>query len=56
MEKRRPGKDVIGSVGGFPSPAVNAYIARYEAGARRADPGITALRGYSSDFYDAAKC
>lgn len=56
MEKRRPGKDVIGSVGGFPIPAVKTYIAGFEAGARKADPGITMLRGYARDFFNPAKC
>jgi basic membrane protein A len=56
MEKRRPGKDVIGSVGGFPFSGVDLWIAGYEAAAHRADPGITLLRRYSNDFHDSAKC
>ena len=56
VEKRRPGKDVIGAVGGFQIPTVDAFIAGYQAGARRADPGITVLVGYSQDFVDPAKC
>ena len=56
MERRRPGKDVIGSVGGFPVGNVIPFIAGYQAGARRADPGITTLNGYSRDFADPAKC
>ena len=31
MEKRRPGKDVIGSVGGLKIPTVDAFIARSES-------------------------
>jgi basic membrane protein A and related proteins len=56
MEKRRPGKDVIGSVGGYPLPDIDPFIAGYEAGARKADPGIRTLRGYSRDWFDPAKC
>jgi basic membrane protein A len=55
-EKRKPGKDVIGSVGGQKQPPVDRFIAGYQAGARAADPGITTLNGYSEDFSDLAKC
>ncbi len=55
-EKRRPGQDVIGSVGGEKQPPVDRFIAGYRAGARAADPGITLLNGYSQDFSDLAKC
>jgi basic membrane protein A len=55
IEKRRPGKDVIGSVGGAPLPPVDSFIAGYEAGARKADPRITTLRTYAG-FIDPAKC
>jgi len=55
-EKRRPGKDVIGSVGGQKQPPVDRFIAGYQAGAKAADPGITVLNGYSEDFADLAKC
>jgi basic membrane protein A len=56
MEMRRPGKDVIGSVGGFKIPTVDAFIAGYQAGAKKADPGITVLNGYANDFLKQAKC
>jgi basic membrane protein A len=56
MEDRRPGRHVIGSVGGIPIPGVNAYIAGYRAGAEKADPHIALLNGYSNDFADASKC
>ena len=46
-EKRRPGKDVIGSVGGQKQPPVDRFIAGYQAGAKAADPGITVLNNYS---------
>jgi basic membrane protein A len=49
-------KQVIGSVGGQKLPPVDRYIAGYEAGAKKANPGITTLRSYSQDFVDQAKC
>jgi basic membrane protein A and related proteins len=55
-EMRRPGKDVIGSVGGQKQPPVDRFIAGYQAGAKGADPGITTLNNYSEDFSDQAKC
>jgi basic membrane protein A len=55
-EKRRPGKDIIGSVGGQKQPPVDRFIAGYQAGARAADPGITTLNAYSEDWNDQAKC
>jgi basic membrane protein A len=56
MERRRPGKDVISSVGGLPVFSVNQFIAGYQAGARKADPHITILNGYARSFNDPAKC
>jgi len=55
-EKRRPGPDVIGSVGGQKQPPVDRFIAGYQAGAKAADPGIKTINGYSEDFSDQAKC
>lgn len=55
-EKRRPGDDVISSVGGFKEPPVDRFIAGYQAGARRAVPTIKLLNGYSYDWDDQAKC
>jgi basic membrane protein A len=55
-EKRRPGPDVIGSVGGQKQPPVDRFIAGFQAGAKAADPGIKTLNGYSEDFSDQAKC
>src|SRR5436309_1457287 len=55
-EKRRPGPDVIGSVGGQKQPPGDRFIAGYQAGAKAADPGIKTLNGYSEDFADQAKC
>ena len=39
MEKRRPGRDVIGAVGGYKFPGVDRWILGYRAGAKKADPG-----------------
>ena len=50
-----PGEEVISSVGGQRVPAVERYIAGYQAGARRVNPRITTLNGYTDDFHDPAK-
>ena len=57
-EKRRPGPDVIGSVGGQKQPPIDRFIAGYQAGAKAADPGIKTLNSYANDptFADQAKC
>src|ERR671936_308239 len=55
-EKRQPGPDVIGSVGGHKQPPVDRFIAGYQAGARAADPGIKTLNGYSQDFVKQDLC
>jgi basic membrane protein A and related proteins len=49
-------KQVIGSVGGQKIPPVDRYIAGYRAGAKKANPQINTLNGYSQDFVDQAKC
>jgi basic membrane protein A and related proteins len=46
----------IGSIGGQKIPPVDHYIAGYQAGAKKADPAIKTLNGYSQDFVDQAKC
>ena len=56
VTKRPPGNNVISSVGGIRMDVVDAYIAGYQAGARRADARIRTLNGYSGSFGDAAKC
>jgi basic membrane protein A len=56
MEERRPGPDVVSSVGGLEIPTVDAFIAGYQAGARKANPRVKTLNGYSGDFLDPAKC
>ena len=47
---------VISSVGGQKIPPVDHYIAGYEAGAKKADPGIKTLHGYSQNFVAQDKC
>ena len=47
---------VISSVGGQKIPPVDHYIAGYQAGAKKAYPGIQTLNAYSQDFVDQAKC
>jgi basic membrane protein A len=37
-------------------PPVDRFIAGYQAGAKKADPGIKLLNGYSQDWVDLAKC
>jgi basic membrane protein A len=56
VEKEAPGKDVVSSVGGQKQPPVDRFIAGYQAGAKKADPGITTLNGYSQDFVDQTRC
>ena len=50
-----PGANVISWVGGIAVPAVERYIAGYEAGARLLDPSITMLSGYTDSFLDRLK-
>ncbi len=50
------GKLVISTVGGQKQPPVDRFIAGYQAGARKAAPGIELLNGYSQDWVDQAKC
>jgi basic membrane protein A len=56
VEKRSGGQNTIGSVGGQKQPPVDRYIAGYQAGARKANPGVKLLNGYSNEWVDQAKC
>jgi basic membrane protein A and related proteins len=56
VERRKPGRHVIGSVGGYDIAPVRTFVAGYEAGARAADPGITLLRNFADDFFNPTKC
>jgi basic membrane protein A len=50
------GITAVSSVGGIKIPPVDRYIAGYQFGAKKADPGVKTLNGYSQDFNDQAKC
>jgi basic membrane protein A len=56
LEQRRPGRHVIGAVGGLKIPAVDDFITSFIAGARHADSSIKVLTSYSNDFIDPNKC
>jgi basic membrane protein A len=56
MTKKQGGDQVIGWVGGQQIPPVDAFLAGYKAGAKKCDPGVKVLVGYSQDFIDQAKC
>jgi basic membrane protein A and related proteins len=46
----------LSTVGGQKIPPVDHYIAGFQAGAKKADPSVKLLNGYSQDFVDQAKC
>jgi basic membrane protein A len=50
-----PGEEVISSVGGQRVPAVERFIAGYQAGARGANPRVTTLNSYTDSFLDPVK-
>jgi basic membrane protein A and related proteins len=54
--KKKGGDQVVTSVGGQDLPAVQSYIAGYQAGAKKANPQIKTVNAYSQDFVDQAKC
>jgi basic membrane protein A and related proteins len=56
MVKDQGGKQIISVVGGVKIPPVDAFLAGYEAGAKKCVPGMNVLKGYSQDFIDQAKC
>lgn len=56
IEHRRPGRHVVSTVGGISFPPVNSFIAGFQAGARKADPNVTLLNGYSDDFVNPSPC
>ena len=47
---------MVSTVGGQKIPPVDHYIAGFQAGAKKAFPGVETLNGYSQDFVDQAKC
>jgi basic membrane protein A len=50
-----PGAEVISSVGGQQVPAVERFIAGYQAGARGANADVATLNTYTDDFLDPVK-
>jgi basic membrane protein A len=50
------GGTAVGSVGGLKIPPVDRYIAGYQYGAKKADPGIKVFNDYSQDFVKQAVC
>ena len=56
LVKDKGGDQVISSVGGLKIPPVDRYIAGFQFGAKKADPGIKTLNGYSNDFVKQNKC
>jgi len=58
MAKQKGGRQVISAVGGLKIPPVDNWIAGYRAGAKRANPKIKVLIGYSGLFPPSAapKC
>lgn len=56
LEGPRPGRDVLGVVGGIPIPPVVEFVRGFVAGAKRASPRATVLVDYSKDFLDQSKC
>jgi basic membrane protein A and related proteins len=56
MYVKASGGTAVGSVGGLKIPPVDRYIAGYQFGAKKADPGITVLNDYSQNFVVQSKC
>jgi basic membrane protein A len=56
LEQRRPGRDVVGVVGGYSVQPVDDFIVGFRAGALFASPKVSVLTGYSDDFADPNKC
>ena len=56
VTKEKGGDMVLSSVGGQKIPPVDAYIAGYQAAAKKVGSDFETLNGYSQDFVDQAKC
>jgi basic membrane protein A and related proteins len=54
--KKAGGKQVVSTVGGQKIPPVDHYIAGFQAGAKKANPKVKTLNGYSQDFVAQDKC
>ena len=53
---KKHGYSTASSVGGQSIPAVNYYIAGYQAGVQAADPGAKLVNAYSQNFTDESTC
>ncbi|HET9093878.1 MAG TPA: BMP family ABC transporter substrate-binding protein [Solirubrobacteraceae bacterium] len=56
LVSKAKGYKVVSTVGGQKIPSVDSYIAGFQAGGKKADPGLKFLNNYSDDFADQAKC
>jgi len=56
LTAKRLGKNTIGAVGGIKIPPVDIWIAGYRFCAKRVNPAVKVLIGYSQDFVAADKC
>src|SRR5919199_2773883 len=56
LAAKEKGRNVVSSVGGQKQPPVDRFIAGYQAGAKKAVPGIKTANAYSQDFANQAKC
>jgi basic membrane protein A and related proteins len=56
MVEKQGGPQVISAVGGIKLPTVDIFIAGYKAGAKKCNPKIKTLVGYSQDFVAQDKC
>jgi basic membrane protein A len=56
MAKIKGGDQIISVVGGVKIPPVDTFLAGYQAGAKKCNPAIQVVVGYSQDFIDQAKC
>ncbi|MDX6488329.1 MAG: basic rane protein [Gaiellaceae bacterium] len=56
LEAKRKGAKLVSSVGGQKQPPVDRFIAGYQAGAKKAFPGVTTRNNYTDNIDDQAKC
>jgi basic membrane protein A and related proteins len=56
MVEQQGGQQVISAVGGIKLPTVDIFIAGYQAGAKKCNPKVNVLIGYSQDFVAQDKC
>jgi len=56
LAAKAKGSNTVSSVGGQKQPPVDRFIAGYQAGAKKAVPGVETINAYSQDFSNQAKC